>query len=153
MLQGFLGTAAPASADLILLLEVTMGMGLLFGAFLARKKRYRAHAWCQSSLVILNLVLIAMAMVPSFRDHVEPKIPAKLARSYYTLATVHAALGSLAEVAGLYILLAAGTDFLPRRLKMSNFKAGMRSVLILWWLALLLGLATYIRWYVPHSPN
>jgi hypothetical protein len=25
----------------------------------------------------------------------------------------------------------------------------MRSVLVLWWLALLLGFTTYARWYVP----
>jgi hypothetical protein len=36
-------------------------------------------------------------------------------------------------------------------LRMTNYKAWMRSVLILWWLALSLGLATYVRWYVPHS--
>jgi hypothetical protein len=26
----------------------------------------------------------------------------------------------------------------------------MRTVLLLWWVVLLLGMATYTRWYVPH---
>ncbi len=147
---GFLETAAPASADLILVLEVVIGLGLLLGAVLARKKRYRAHAWCQSSIVLLNLVLIAVAMFPSFHGRVLPKIPQKLHRSFYALATAHAALGSLAEAAGLYVVLAAGTNILPQRLRMTNYKVWMRSVLLLWWLALLLGLATYIHWYLPH---
>jgi cytochrome c oxidase subunit 2 len=34
---------------------------------------------------------------------------------------------------------------------MTDFKIWMRSVLILWWLELLLGFALYVRWYVPHS--
>jgi uncharacterized membrane protein YozB (DUF420 family) len=66
------------------------------------------------------------------------------------LATAHAALGSLAEIAALYILLAAGTNLVPPRFRMTNYKRWMRSVLVLWWLVLLLGLATYARWYIPH---
>jgi hypothetical protein len=80
---------------------------------------------------------------------VQPRVPEKLERSFYALATAHATLGSLAEAGRLYVALAAGTNLLPERLRLTNYKVWMRSVLILWWLALLLGLATYIRWYVP----
>jgi len=111
MSAGFLGTAAPASADLMLLLEVVIGIGLLLGAVLARKKRYRAHAWCQSSVVLLNGVLIAVAMIPSFHERVQPKIPEKLDRSFYALATAHATLGSLAEAGGCMSLLLPGRTF------------------------------------------
>jgi len=147
--QGFLGTGAPLSADVTLAIEFAMGVTLLLGMMLARRQRYRAHAWCQSSVVLLNGVLIAVAMIPSFHERVLPKVPEKLDRSFYALATAHAALGSLAEAGGLYVALAAGTNLLPERLRLTNYKVWMRSVLILWWLALLLGLATYIRWYVP----
>jgi uncharacterized membrane protein YozB (DUF420 family) len=148
--SGFLGTAAPLDADLILILEIAMGVGLLFGAFLARRRRFRAHAWCQSLLVLLNLVLIVLTMIPSFLARVSPKIPLKLNKTYYALATAHAALGTVAELAALYILLAAGTGVLPQKLRISNYKLWMRSVLLLWWMVLLLGFATYARWYVPH---
>jgi len=147
---GFLGTAAPGYADLVLLLEIAMGVGLLIGALLARLRRFRQHAWCQSVVVLLNLALIVLTMIPSFRVHVSPKIPIKLGRAYYALATAHAALGSVTEIAGLYILLAAGTSVLPEQFRITKYKAWMRSVLVLWWLVLLLGLATYARWYVPH---
>jgi hypothetical protein len=53
------------------------------------------------------------------------------------------------EVAGLYILLAVGTEALPQKLRITNYEVWMRTVLVLWWLLLLLGLATYGRWYVP----
>jgi len=150
MEQGFLGSAAPWGTDLTLVLEIAMGVGLLIGALLARLRRFGAHAWCQSTVVLVNLALIAAAMVPSFRSLLIPALPAKLGKSYYALAAAHAALGVVAECAGLYILLAAGTKLLPERFRIKRFKLWMRSVLVLWWAVLALGLATYIRWYRPH---
>jgi uncharacterized membrane protein YozB (DUF420 family) len=148
--EGLLGTAASRAADLVLLLEIAMGVGLLIGARLARLGRFREHAWCQSAIVILNLAVIALMMFPSFRVHVSPRIPARLGKAYYAVATAHAALGGATELAGLYILLAAGTTFFPEKLRITKYKLWMRSVLVLWWLVLLLGFATYSRWYVPH---
>jgi len=145
-----LSTAAPPYANLVLLLELLMGVGLLVGALLARLKRFTQHAWCQSVVVLVNLLLIVLTMVPSFRAHVAPRIPLKLGKAYYALATAHAALGTLAEGGGLYILLAVGTSLLPVRLRIRNYKPWMRTVLVLWWVVLLLGVATYARWYVPH---
>ena len=148
MNEGFLGTAAPFTADLVLLLEIAMGLGLLAGAWLAHTGRYRYHAWCQSAIVLLNLGVIVVAMAPSFRAQVLPRIPLKLGKAYVALATAHAALGSIMELAALYILLAAGTRLLPERLRITRYKVWMRTVLAFWWAVLLLGFATYARWYV-----
>jgi uncharacterized membrane protein YozB (DUF420 family) len=147
--EGFLGTAAPWTADLVLLLEIAMAVGLLVGAWLARKKRFRQHGGCQSLIVLLNLAVVAVMMIPSFHDHVMPKIPAKLSKGYYALATVHGALGVLAETMALYIVLSAGTRLLPEKIRIARFKVWMRTVLVLWWAVVLLGIATYTRWYVP----
>jgi uncharacterized membrane protein YozB (DUF420 family) len=127
-----------------------MGVGLLIGAWLARRRRFRQHAWCQSAIVLLNLAVIVLVMMPSFQVQVVPEIPLRLAKTYYALATAHAALGTITEIAGLYILLAAGTGVLPEKFRITKYKAWMRTVLVLWWLVLLLGLATYARWYVPR---
>jgi len=127
-----------------------MGVGLLIGALLARMRRFRVHAWCQSAIVLLNLAVIVLVMIPSFRVHVSPKIPLKLGKPYYALATAHAALGTITEIAGLYILLAAGTNLLPEKFRITKYKLWMRTVLVLWWVVLVLGVATYSRWYVPH---
>jgi uncharacterized membrane protein YozB (DUF420 family) len=148
--EAFLETAAPRAADLVLALEIAMGAGLLAGARLARKRRFRQHAWCQSAIVLLNLAVVVVMMIPSFRVHVLPRIPAKMWRAYYALATTHAAIGTVTELAGLYILLSVGTSVLPEKLRITKYKACMRTVLVLWWVVLLLGLATYARWYVPH---
>ena len=150
MIEAFLETAAPRGANVVLVLEIAMGIGLLLGARLARKERFRQHAWCQSTIVLLNLAVVAVMMIPSFRVHVLPRIPAKLGKAYYALATTHAAFGTVTELAGLYILLSAGTSVLPEKLRITKYKFCMRTVLVLWWVVLLLGLATYARWYLPH---
>ena len=147
--RGFLGTAAPLYADLALLLEIAMGVALLIGWFLARSGKYRSHAWCQSSVVLLNSAVVALLMIPSFHAAVAPAIPESLGNPYYSLATAHAALGAVAEIAGLYLLLAAGTKLLPERLRLTRYKLWMRIVLATWWLVLLLGFATYAQWYMP----
>lgn len=146
--QGFLGTGAPLSADVTLAIEIAMGLTLVLGMLLARRQMYRAHAWCQSAVVVLNLIVILQLMVPSFRSQVFPKIPARLARSFYAVATGHAAVGCIAELLGLYIILGAGTKILPKGLRFVRFKLWMRMALVVWWLALLLGLTTYALWYL-----
>jgi uncharacterized membrane protein YozB (DUF420 family) len=148
------GSAAPLAADCVLVGELAMGWALIAGGFLARCRRYRAHAWCQSAVVLLNLLIVAQYMVPSFGRAVAPGLVAHIGRSYYWLATAHGVLGIGAEMLGLYILLAAGTNILPQRFRLACYKRWMRSALALWWLVLLLGLATYVRWYgVPFRPR
>jgi uncharacterized membrane protein YozB (DUF420 family) len=149
--EGFLGTAAPRYADLVLLVEIGMGLALLIGAVLARKRKFRVHAWCQSAVVLTNFAVVVLLMVPSFHVNVSGDLPAKLGKAYYGLPTAHAALGSITEIAALYILLVAGTNILPQRFRVTNFKLWMRTVLVLWWLVLILGMATYVRWYVPGA--
>lgn len=142
-------TSAPTSVNLILAVEFAMSLGLTFGAWMARRRWYRPHAWCQSLIVLLNLLVISTTMVPSFRARVLPKLPHKLAHSFYALATVHTLFASFAELFALYLILAAGTKILSDSLRPSNLKFSMRLMLATWWFVFLLGLATYIRWYVP----
>lgn len=150
MRDGFFGTPAPFYVDLILLLELAMGLALLTGALLAWRRKFRVHAWCQSVVVLLNAVLVALVMLPSFHRQVWPRIPLKLGKFYFGLATAHAALGAVVECAALYILLAAGTTLMPEKLRLTRYKLWMRIVLIAWWAVLLLGVTTYARWYVPN---
>jgi uncharacterized membrane protein YozB (DUF420 family) len=77
-----------------------------------------------------------------------PKLPSRIGKPYYALAVTHAAMGSIAEVGGLYILLAAGTNLLPAKFRITRYKLWMRSVLLIWWIVLLLGIATYARSYM-----
>jgi len=146
-MKGFLGTWASFSADLNLLVQIAMGLALLGGAFLARAKRYTAHGICQAAVLILNLPMIALVMWPSVNTRVLPKLSTHLWKRTYVIAVVHGVLGAIAELLGLYIMLVAGTDFLPRSWRFQRWKLWMRMELILWWIVLLSGLGTYYVWY------
>src|SRR5579862_4946955 len=146
-MKGFLGTGATFSADLNLLAQFSMGAALLLGMFLAKRKKFRAHAICQTSVLLLNLVFILRIMIPSFHG-ITPQLPAGLRDPYYAIATLHAALGSGTELMGFYILLVAGTKLIPEPLRFRNWKAWMRAELVLWWLVIVIGVGTYGVWYM-----
>src|SRR5436305_14079435 len=121
-MSGLFGGNATFWSDVNLILQIAMGIALLMGMFLARKKMFRAHGICQSAVIILNLAAIGFFMLPVFRRGVASKIPASLGDSFYAVATAHAALGTIAEILGLYIILRAGTNLLPELLRFSTYK-------------------------------
>jgi Ca2+/H+ antiporter len=59
--SGFLGTGATFGADLNLLVQLIMGVSLIVGTLLAKRKRYRAHGICQTTVLLLNLLMIGLA--------------------------------------------------------------------------------------------
>ena len=150
-MRGFLGTWAGFGADMNLLIQIAMGVALVAGTWLARAKRFKAHGMCQSAVLILNLLMIASVMWPAFRQQVLPRIPARLKKTHFAIATVHGALGVVAEVFGLYIALVAGTNVLPKSWRIQRWKLWMWVELALWWIALGAGIATYFIWYVPSA--
>lgn len=111
--RGFLGTAAPLCGDALLFTEIAMGLMLLLGSWLARTRKFKWHAVCQSAIVLLNAAVIVTVMLPAFRTRVVPKLPARLARPHYLISTIHAALGTVAETAGIYVLLSPGPTYFP----------------------------------------
>lgn len=143
---GFLGTGAALKADINLVIQLLMGIALLLGMGLARRGHYRAHAICQGSVMLFNLVMITLIMLPSFRLGVLPGLPGELGKPYYSVATLHASLGAIAQLLGLYIVLRAGTRLLPQFLRFQNYKLWMRTELVLWWTVILFGVATYYVW-------
>jgi uncharacterized membrane protein YozB (DUF420 family) len=150
-MKGFLGTWASFGADANLLIQLTMGVALIAGAFLARAKRYTAHGICQTLVLLLNLPMIALVMWPSFQARVLPRLSSHIRKRNYAIATVHGALGAVAEVLGLYIALVAGTNVLPEKWRIQRWKLWMRIELILWWVVLLTGFVTYYFWYAAPS--
>jgi uncharacterized membrane protein YozB (DUF420 family) len=145
--KGFLGTSAGFGADLNLTIQLIMGLALIGGAFLARAKRYAAHGVCMTAVLVLNLVPIAVVMLPSFRQLVLPQLSGHLHKRYYAVAAVHGVLGCAVELLGLYILLIAGTNLLPEAWRFKRWKLWMRLELALWMAVLLSGIGTYIVWY------
>jgi uncharacterized membrane protein YozB (DUF420 family) len=147
-LNGFFGTGAPFAADVNLSVQLAMGGALIAGVILAKKKRYRAHGACQTTVLLLNLWMIGFEMWPSFRLQVMPHVPKVLHTAYYKIAAVHAALGTAAELLGIYIVLVAATKLVPPSMRFTHWKRWMRIELAVWLLALALGIGTYYEWYV-----
>lgn len=146
--KGFLGTEATFGADLNLVVQLVMGVSLLMGALLAKHKRYMAHGICQTTVLLLNLLMIALVMWPSFNQQVRPVFPRVLRKRYFATAMIHAALGTAAELLGLYVVMVAGTNILPQRLRFKRWKLWMRAELMLWSAVLFSGLWTYYVWYI-----
>jgi plastocyanin/uncharacterized membrane protein YozB (DUF420 family) len=138
--------------NLNLTVQIVMGVALLVGMLLARRKKFTAHKYCQSSVMILNLLMIFLVMSPSFHRQVQPQIPQGLHDPYYLVALIHATLGGFAELLGLYIVLVAGTNILPKALRFKRYKPWMRTELALWWIVLVFGFGVYYYWYVHQEP-
>lgn len=146
--MGFLHTGATFTADLNLLVQFAMGLALIAGARLARLRRFRAHGRCQATVMLLNLVMISLVMAPSFRTQISPNLHKAGSDLYYALPALHAALGTIAELLGLYVVLVAtGAPVVPVRLRFTNYRPWMRTTLVLWWVVLALGAGIYLVWY------
>ena len=135
------------TTNINLIAQLSMGIILLIGMVLARRKWYRAHGICQSAVVILNLIPIATFMLPVFRHGILSGLSTNPDSFFVTIAIAHAALGTIAEIFGIYIILSAGTNLLPETLRFKNYKKWMRLELALWWLAIASGIGIYLFWY------
>ena len=58
--RGFLGTGAPFAADFNLVMQLFMGTALIAGVVFAKCKWYRAHGICQTTVLLVNLLMIAL---------------------------------------------------------------------------------------------
>ena len=146
--KGFLGTGATFEADVNLVVQLVMGMALVAGVVLAKQQHYRAHGICQTTVMLLNLLMIGIVMWPSFRRQVSPRFSRVFHKAYYAVPVLHAALGMTAELLGVYIVLVAGTNVLPAWLRFRNWKRWMRAEFVLWFVVVISGMGTYYAWYI-----
>ena len=140
---GFLGTGASLFADINLVAEIVLLLGLTVGYGLARGGRHPAHQYNQTAWVLLNIVLVMFIMMVSFRQNVA----GNFSESYAMLAAGHALIGTVTMLCGIYLLLRMN-GLLPKALRLKQWKTMMRITLVLYWLVGLGGLYTYYSWYI-----
>ena len=147
--NGFLAAGAPFAAEVSFIVQLALGGALIAGLILAKKKRYRAHSACQNDSSAAQLGNDWVRDVASFRLQIAPRLPRVFHPAYYTIATVRAALGTVAELLGIYIVLVAGTKLVPPSLRFTHWKRWMRIELAVWLLVLApaLGVTTNGTWY------
>jgi uncharacterized membrane protein YozB (DUF420 family) len=146
--KGFLGTGAPFAADFNLVMQFILGAALIAGVFFAKQKCYRAHGICQTTVLLVNALLIGLVMWPSFQQQLGQKLPRVFHRFYYAVAMTHALVGIAAETLGVYIVIVAGTNLLPQWLCFTHWKRWMRAEAALWSIVLVSGVGTYYAWYI-----
>jgi uncharacterized membrane protein YozB (DUF420 family) len=146
------GSSAPIFSDIAAVAEVSIAVGLVLGMFAVRRGHLRFHMYLQSSLVLVNIPIVLVWMVPQFVANILPELPGEIATPYYLLPTIMLGAGTTAELLGVYILLVAGTNWVPERLRFRNYKRWMRTELVLWCSVVLFGLSTYLAWYVFPTP-
>jgi uncharacterized membrane protein YozB (DUF420 family) len=132
----------------LLVTELAIASLLAVGAIAVRLGHVRAHRAIQGSMVLLNIPIVLALMVPSYLANVSPGIPGDIGQAFYLWPTVMLVAGGVAEALGVYIVLVAGTNLVPERLRFRRYKLWMRTELILWWLVVLAGVATYYSWWV-----
>jgi uncharacterized membrane protein YozB (DUF420 family) len=144
---GFLGSRAPLYADITLLLTlITAGMFTL-GLFLAKRKQYEVHRWVQTAAACLNALVVLLVMIWSFVTYILPGIPGKLLTGTYGITTVHAFVGAIGLLFGLFVVLRAN-GLMPKPLRFKNYKLFMRIAYSLYMFATLIGVIVYLAVYV-----
>jgi hypothetical protein len=144
---GFLGTNAPFVSDLSLVLIVLSAGMFTHGRHLARLGRYEAHRWVQTAGVAISTVVALAFMVGSFMRYILPGIPSKLLEDDYGVSTLHSAVGAMALLLGVFIVL-RGNNLVPRPLRFSNYKPFMQASYTMYMLATVLGLTVYVLVFI-----
>lgn len=140
---GFLGTRATLRSDLTLVLMLTTALMFTIGFYLARHQKYTAHRWVQTAAVILNSLVVIISMVTSYIVYILPGIPSKLGEGDYAITTVHAIVGAVSLLFGVFVML-RGNGLVPKQLRFNNYKLFMRWAYSLYMLSIIGGVALYI---------
>ncbi|HEX7975694.1 MAG TPA: hypothetical protein VF498_14885 [Anaerolineales bacterium] len=144
--RGLFGTKANLFSDLNLIAQIVFLFGLSLGAVFAHKGHISTHQYIQTGFVFFNIVLTIFIMVVAFSENVIPGLPANLQKAFALVATIHAALGLLAILCGVYLLLRMNQLISPRW-RVSWWKDLMRFTLGLYWVVGIIGVVTYFIWY------
>lgn len=146
---GFLGTRAPLHSDLSLILILLSAILFTIGWRLAVRKKFKIHRWIQTGAAILNTLVVLIVMIASFIIYILPGIPNKLLEGTYGVTTVHAFIGALGLLLGVFVVLRANqVKFVPKRLRFKNYKLFMRTSYYLYMLATLIGVIVYVAVYI-----
>jgi len=135
--------AFPIGATASLALQVAVLALLILALLLKNRKKYRQHGITMTSAVVLHLVTVAVVMGPSIS--LIFTTPAIVFDAPLVLTLIHVALGSIAVALGFWLVLS--WHFKTDLKNCFANKKIMRSTLVLWAVAVLLGIFMYIIFY------
>jgi len=144
---GFLGTQASLFKDITLVLEILFYLMLCAGVVAQLKGLYKWHDRFQIPVVLLNILLIAFVMLPSFSG-IAGSIPAQLNQVPVAVTLIHGILGTIAQGLAIYCLL-AGLKYIPRKIGVLRY--WMWAAFIAWTATVFFGVTTYMVYYAMPS--
>jgi uncharacterized membrane protein YozB (DUF420 family) len=130
--------------NLILQAIILVVLGLAIYARL--KHGYVKHAMLMGSGIVLHTVAIVTIMVPSLLSM--DVLLRNLLTGFALLTIVHATVGSLVEITGIWLVAAwlSNTTTVEKCFKRKNV---MRVTIALWLMELILGIYVYMMLYLP----
>lgn len=144
---GFFGSGAPLYSDISLLLILLSACLFTWGWRLAARRRYRPHRWVQTTAATLNTIVVLSVMITAFVKNILPGVPRKLLEGSYGVTTVHALVGALGVILGLFVAIQANRR-IPKRLPFKNDKQFMQISYTLYMASTLLGVLVYVAAFV-----
>jgi hypothetical protein len=98
---------------------------------------------CQSVGFVAAVLMTALWMIPALRAIHADALGRAVVNRVTVAVAAHVVVGTAALLLGAWVVLVAGTPLVPERLRFSNYKRWMRTLLTVWWVAIALGLAVY----------
>jgi uncharacterized membrane protein YozB (DUF420 family) len=151
---GLFGTHAGVLSDITLII-VLIVVGLFTTGFLmARNRNLLAHRRTQLIAFTTILIVALTLMVPSFRAYVLNNEGGQQPGYFYVITILHATLGAIGLLTGIYIVLGAGL-LGPNVLPLRFYKPVMRFAFVMFALSAVTGILVYTTWYVimPTAPG
>jgi len=144
--SGFLTSKAPLGSDVSLIVMIVAAVLFTVGWQLAVREDLEAHRWTMTAAVILNLIPVAIWMIRYFALYTFPELPRMLGKGVYALTTVHAIVGAIGVVLGVFVAL-RGNELVPKALRFKNYKAFMRPAYAIYMAGTVLGVVLYLVVY------
>ena len=143
-MEGFLGTDAPLTSDLSLILTLMFGIVAVIGAINGRRRRISKHCPLMATGALLNWIAVLVVMVPTWLNVIQGTrdVPSGIPR---VSALGHGVIGTVTQllmtytVARMYWL----EDLPPERPLWL-----MRVTGVLWILTVIGGVLVYVNIYV-----
>ena len=133
-MSAIIGTGAPVSSDLNLLLQVIVLAALIFGAISCIKKRFIIHARIMTAVVILNAAGLIFVMAPSLFIYLTSPL------EIFSFSMISTSLHVLTGISAI----ATGIAFILNK-KPPNVRLWMRLSFLLWVTSFILGLLIYLQ--------
>lgn len=145
-MAGLLGTNALLQTDINLILQIVMFLIIFMGYFYKRKRKFKIHGGIMGIAVVLHVISFLTVMGPSFSTSYDYFIGDIFKLGVLTI-WIHIIPGIIAMIMGIVLVAAWAINF-------SNIagcikrKRIMDVTVLLWFLSLIFGIASYIVFYV-----